>query len=300
MHEQQLSGLEALEMTTRLLQRQRNAHATKGLYEAAELQFWWSKPRPSDQLDQLFWLDDAGAPVAAAILVDFTDGPSLLYHEITFCPLVMPNASPDDLAHIIDRGLAHAAELGFTSVELEVDQADSSTRRLLNVRGFTVQEEGMLVECWLTVTDEREISPLSDGYTLVSRAETDHLPHHMNHRRANGLNIDDRLTQLSLYRPDLDLVVLDADDEPAGWGIFWYDPVTGTGVVEPMRTMDDHQKRGLARHILTAGVDRLAKAGAKRISIGYEPDNPASGHLYRSVGFEPCTTNDLLSGPTSI
>jgi len=24
------------------------------------------------------------------------------------------------------------------------------------------------------------------------------------------------------------------------------------------------------------------------------------GHLYRSVGFEPCTTNDLLSGPTSI
>lgn len=35
-----------------------------------------------------------------------------------------------------------------------------------------------------------------------------------------------------------------------------------------------------ARDILTTGVDPLARAGAERISIGYEPDNPASGHLH--------------------
>lgn len=49
--------------------------------------------------------------------------------------------------------------------------------------------------------------------------------------------------------------------------------------------------------MLTSGIDLLAAAGAERISIGWEPDNPASGHLYRSVGFEPVLRTDVFSGP---
>jgi len=52
-------------------------------------------------------------------------------------------------------------------------------------------------------------------------------------------------------------------------------------------TVDDHQRRGLARHILTAGIDLLAEAGPERIEICYETDNPASRGLYLSVGFAP-------------
>ncbi len=70
--------------------------------------------------------------------------------------------------------------------------------------------------------------------------------------------------------------MLDSDDSVAAYGLFWYDPVTATGLVEPMRTEDDHQRRGLARHILTTGIDLLAEAGAERIKICFEPDNPAS------------------------
>jgi ribosomal protein S18 acetylase RimI-like enzyme len=69
--------------------------------------------------------------------------------------------------------------------------------------------------------------------------------------------------------------------------LFWHDPETATGLVEPMRTEDDHQRRGLARHLLTTGIDLLAEAGAERIKICYEPDNPAARGLYLSVGFEP-------------
>jgi len=82
-------------------------------------------------------------------------------------------------------------------------------------------------------------------------------------------------------------VVHDSRDRVAAYGLFWYDPETATGLVEPMRTEDDHQQRGLARHILTAGIDLLAETGAERIKICYEPDNPASWGLYLSVGFEP-------------
>ncbi len=113
--------------------------------------------------------------------------------------------------------------------------------------------------------------------------------------KRNGPDVEARLRQTSLYRPDLDLVVLDRDDNPAASGLFWYDPETATGLVEPMRTEDDHQRRGLARHVLTTGIDRVAEAGAARIKICFEPDNPASRGLYLSVGFEPVTQTDVLA-----
>ena len=130
-------------------------------------------------------------------------------------------------------------------------------------------------------------------YRLLSRRDTMQRPHHM--ARPGRTDIEQRLLQTSLYRSDLDLVSLDNDDNIAGYGLFWYDPATATGVVEPMRTADDHQQRGLARHILTAGIELLARAGAERVSITYEPSNPASSHLYRSVGFEPHRHTDVFS-----
>lgn len=52
-------------------------------------------------------------------------------------------------------------------------------------------------------------------------------------------------------------------------------------------------------HILTTGVDLLAETGAEHISIGFEPDNPASSHLYRSVGFEPHRQTDVFTRRTA-
>ncbi len=62
-----------------------------------------------------------------------------------------------------------------------------------------------------------------------------------------------------------------------------------------MGTEDDHQRRGLARHLLTAGLDLLVDAGAVRIKIVFEPDNPASRGLYLSVGFEPVKETAVFS-----
>jgi ribosomal protein S18 acetylase RimI-like enzyme len=39
--------------------------------------------------------------------------------------------------------------------------------------------------------------------------------------------------------------------------------------------------------VLTTGINLLAEAGAARIKICFEPDNPAAMGLYLSVGFEP-------------
>ncbi len=208
----------------------------------------------------------------------------------------MPDANPEWVAHVVERGLTHIGEYGIGVVELEVDRADDVMRNVLFGDGFTVKGDG-LIECWLDAGARPAISPLHDGYRWFSRRDTMQRPHHMTEPRRP--DVEQRLMQTSLYRSDLDLVIFDSEDNIAAYGLFWYDPQTATGVVEPMRTRDDHQQRGLARHILTTGIDLLAEAGAKRISIGFEPDNPASSHLYLSVSFEPHRRTDVFSGRTS-
>lgn len=67
-----------------------------------------------------------------------------------------------------------------------------------------------------------------------------------------------------------------------------------------MRTEDDHQERGIARCILTTGLDRLAHTGATRLKVAFEPGNPAAKNLYLGCGFQPHRENDLYAGSTTM
>ena len=288
-------GLDYLAAIRTLHQRVRCAHPLHGLYEAAELEWFWTNPRSTDTLPQLFWYDEGDQLVAAAVINDFSEGGSALYGDPILVLSTMPDASPEWIAHVVERALDHASASGIGSLSIEVLRADAMMIDLLTSHGFERQDDAM-IKCWLDADACAQISPLDDRYRLLSRAETMQHPHHMiRPPRPHRPHFELRLGELSLYRPDLDLVVFDSNDEPAGYGLFWYDPVSATGTVEPMRTHDDHQGQGLARHILTNGIARLVAAGARRISIAYEPDNPASGPLYRSVGFEPHQQTDLYT-----
>jgi GNAT superfamily N-acetyltransferase len=286
MREQHRAGIHYLEAATALLHRVRSVHPTAGLLEAADLQWWWRTPRSTDSLGQLFWFDRLGRPAAAVIATDWGDG-------IALDPIVMPDAAPDWVAHVVERGLAHARESGFEAVDVVVDLADDVMREVLVDHGFAREEDGTnatsaslsVVSAWLAADARPEISRLHEDYRLCSRVDTRLRPHHMVHR--SGPDVEARLHQTSLYRPEFDLFVLDSRDSVAAYGLFWFDPQTATGLVEPMRTEDGHQRRGLARHLLTAGIDLLAEAGAARIKLCFRPDNPAARALYLSVGFVP-------------
>jgi predicted N-acetyltransferase YhbS len=71
------------------------------------------------------------------------------------------------------------------------------------------------------------------------------------------------------------------DGEPAGYGLFWADPVTGVGLVEPMGTEQAHQNRGIASHILATGLSRLAAYGCRRLKVSNDLG------IYLRAGFAP-------------
>ncbi len=105
-------------------------------------------------------------------------------------------------------------------------------RAVFERRGFTRRGNGV-VECWLDASARPPVSPLPKGYGLATRQDLTDRPHHMD--RPHVPAFEERLRQTSLYRPDLDLVVLDEHDEPAAQSIVLHDPATAIGVVARRR-----------------------------------------------------------------
>lgn len=279
------SGLSYLTEVTALLQRARQEHPTKGLWEAADRQWWWRTARSTDDRPMPFWYDDHG-PVAAAVVNEWS--------STTWLDLItLPSVKASLLREVFERGQTLTADL--PPVEMLVDDKDEALRALLSDSGF--HRESGDVTAWMSAAAAPEVSTLSDGYLLHTRASNGSAPYH--YARRNGPEAEDRLRQTSLYRPDLDLFVVDQQGEVVAYGLFWYDPATGVGLVEPMRTEQPHQGRGLARHILTAGIHNLVAAGSERTKVSYEADNAPAVALYLGVGFEPSMTCSSWSTATN-
>jgi ribosomal protein S18 acetylase RimI-like enzyme len=105
----------------------------------------------------------------------------------------------------------------------------------------------------------------------------------------NGAQVEPRLRECSLYDPNLDLAVGAPDGTVAGSALFWADPVTRVGVVEPMRVEEAHWGRGLATQLLRAGLRRLADHGCTRMKVIARASNPVALALYGGAGF--CVTD---------
>lgn len=272
------SGLEYLTLATELLQRVRVSDPEAGLWEAADVQWWWRTPRVSDEIDQIFWLDDDG-PVAGVV---FTD-----WGRAWGCdPIFVPGTPGVSLAEVWARAATRIDELGLGAVEVVARDDDVELIGLLAGSGFTPSDDRSGTTS-MDARDRPEVASLPEGFELVDRARGTTKLHPMHGR--SGDEVETRLRQCSLYDPELDLAVETADGEVAGYSLYWFDPVTKVGLLEPMRVEDAYQRRGLARAMLTAGLDRLAQRGASQLKVGYATD--VARRLYLGAGFRETSTS---------
>ena len=96
----------------------------------------------------------------------------------------------------------------------------------------------------------------------------------------------ERLFTLPHYRTDDDLVVEAPDGSLAAFAMAWWDADARVGEFEPVGTHPEHQRRGLARALLTWGLRRYAERGAQVVQVYSDATNEASEALYEAVGFE--------------
>lgn len=277
------SGLESLALSTELLQRARLADVEAGQWEAADLQWWWRTPRQSDTIDDLFWIDDEG-PVAGVVLTD--------WGETWGCdPIVVPGDSTVPLPTVWARAVEAVDTLGLEAVDVLARDDDVELLGLLGDAGFVPDDDRFDGVTWMDAEDRPGVAALPEGFVLVDRAREKTGPHPM--RQRNGEAVEARLRQCSLYDPTLDLAVEAGDGQAAGYALFWFDPVTKVGLVEPMRVEDAYQRRGIARAMLTAGLDRLAKRGARRLKVGYA--TAVARGIYVGAGFRVTSTSRSYS-----
>jgi GNAT superfamily N-acetyltransferase len=268
-----VQGGAVLDLATALLQRARNADPVGGVWEAGDVQWWSRTPRASDEVELPFWLD-ADGPVAGVLLTEWRSGWQC---DVLSVPGIRP--APAELwsqaTELLDR---HARGL---RVEVPLDPTDTELIALVTGAGFVADETDSTG--WLDTADRQQVRALPDGFTLVDRALRPDVPHWM--RERSGDAVAERLAACSLYDRALDLAVEAPDGAVAGYSLYWADPVTGAGLVEPVRVEEEFWRRGLAGAMLTEGIDRLAARGCDRVKISWGSE--AAGALYRSVGFVP-------------
>jgi GNAT superfamily N-acetyltransferase len=274
------SGLDALRLVTELLQRARLADPEAGLWEAADFQWWWRTPRRSDALEQWFWLDDRG-PVAAVMLTDWTKVWGL-------DPITLPGLPSDvvDLVWSAALERADAPDRRGEPIETLVRDDDAQAATRLVGAGFhATHERGGTT--WMPAEDRPVAAPLPSGFGLLDR-QADPAGQHWMTRRS-GPDVEARLRQVSLYDPSLDLAIRAPDGSIGGYALFWFDPVTRVGLLEPMRVEEPWQRRGLARSLIAHGLDRLARKGAMRMKVSW--GSPPGRALYLGAGFRESDTS---------
>jgi GNAT superfamily N-acetyltransferase len=251
------------------------------MWEAADVQWWWRRPRATDELTLPVWFDEIG-PVAAAGLTAWDD----TWQADVF---VVPSSveEEDVWAATLEATARHRGE----ALRVLVRQDDALPADLAIQSGFAMTDE-VSGTAWMDADHSPPVAQVDD-FTIVDRVGGADRPHPMMAR--NGELVEVRLRQCSLYDPTLDLAVEDADGKVAGYALFWFDPITMVGLLEPMRVEDEYQRRGLARMVLTNGLDRLARKGARRLKVGFETD--AARSLYLDAGFVQTSIDRLLVRP---
>lgn len=267
-----LTGLEYLAAATHLLQRIRMEGAFAGLYEAADVQWWWREDDAAIPDRQVFWFD--AQEVAVACLSRFDAGDEWLNAF-----MALPSAQPAVEAQVLPEVVAAISGMSKPST-MTVREDDRRFQAALTAAGFLLGDH-VLVQAELV--REPAQPNLPPGFQLTSRVG-ERRPHHM--IRRNGHDVARKLGECSLYRADLDLCVRDPSGTVAAYALFWMDPVTQVGLLEPMRTEAEYQRKGLATYLIAAGVARLRELGAESIRVSYDAANRAAANLYHRAGFE--------------
>src|SRR6185369_6347344 len=91
------------------------------------------------------------------------------------------------------------------------------------------------------------------------------------------------------FDPERELVVVAPDGQLVAFLIYWPDPVSKSGLFEPVGCAKEFQRRGLTRALMYEGMRRMVTAGMDYAKVLHvlDADSPTSGLFYKAVGFSP-------------
>jgi mycothiol synthase len=216
-------------------------------------------------------------------------------------PMVAPMIASEGLRH----EMLETAESEFT-VTLRDDRRatfvwsdvkDHCLNAVLEARGYEVSEGAHSVEhnAWQALRVAPSPCPLPTGYVIRSMGDVDELQarnlaswrsfHPGEPDEGAGPTGDwyRNVQRAPLYRRDLDVVVVAENGDIASFATCYFDDVSRTGAFVLVGTAPPHQRKGLAKAVMTETLRRLHHLGAIGAYVSWY--EPVPGALYESVGF---------------
>lgn|GEM_PF-1395858 len=197
-------------------------------------------------------------------------------------------AAEEELLHLTDQG-------GVSEqIETVAYGTDTQLTSLLERHGYT-KEDVLDVYMQRSLDDLIDEPDLVDGYIirpLDTETETFQRAGVQSDAFAGqpepgewALENINRLLRWYEGRNDLDLVAVSNAGEIASFSVFLIDSYTLMGELDPVGTREAHQRKGLSKAMLLAGLQYMKSKGMKHVSVRTGVENTPAICTYESVGF---------------
>jgi ribosomal protein S18 acetylase RimI-like enzyme len=189
------------------------------------------------------------------------------------------------------QAVAMASTAGSNGLAVEVSKSDTIRERIIARLGYSpTGAPGMLYTArslQIPIPDK----PLPDGFSMRSVAgEQEARLVAAAHNGAFTPKWDEEqyldVMRTPGFHIERELVVVAPDGRFAAFVIIWLDPISHSGLFEPVGCHYDFQRQGLTSALMYAGMRRMRAAGMDTAIVRYNADNVAGVPLYRSVGFQ--------------
>jgi GNAT superfamily N-acetyltransferase len=183
------------------------------------------------------------------------------------------------------------------TLRIHIYEHDEPLRAVAQSRGYQKKEEWFEEDTEFVIRGELPAPDLPEGFTLRSMADDNDLERR---RKAfgRGFNHEDpdewpslfsyqELQRAPDYHPDRDLYVVAPDGEFVSFCILWWDERNRMGILEPVGTVPEHRRKGLARAVVYEAIRRADALGAQKVVVG------AGLEFYLAIGFEKVHTSHV-------
>ena len=272
--------LEDLALAGSLMSRAWQSGSPTCVATPAGIEWWHASSWPDELGDHLrLWYDDE-----IAVAWSWHDTTEVEWHAWT-------GETARDVAVFREILETVIAEADGGTVSTWTAEDDDATIAALIELGFAPQ--GRRLSQWQRHAAEGPppLVPLAEGYRIRALAGPADIPARVAVHRAaftpSRLSVEkyERLTTLPHYRFEDDLVVVAPDGTFAAFAMAWWDADAAVGEFEPVGTDPAHQRRGLARALLTFGLHRFFDMGARLVQVYSDTEDAGPEALYPATGF---------------
>lgn len=180
---------------------------------------------------------------------------------------------------------------GHQQLMIDTRSNDKIRLTILSQRGYQIQAQPHMHGTIRDLSSTIPAVSLPEGFTIrgTNEADVEQLCNvHMSAFRSTWTpEAYLRVMRSPGFDPARELVVVASNGQFAAFLVYWCDPVSKTGLFEPVGCAQEFQRRGLTRMLMYEGMHRMVEAGMTRAMVNHEHEerNPASSGLYRAVGF---------------